>query len=457
MKRPLLFKFLTIGALILLLLIPITLINGVVKERQYYSESVVRDIARSSSYSQTLIGPIVVVPYNKTVRKWFYNDKNERELRESVMSNKLYFLPSQYRVNGDLQTEIRHRGIYSARLYHADLDLTGQYTIPANYGIESSLEDYEFFTPYLTLGLSDIRGIENVPDIQLDQKSYQIEPGTKLRQLGEGVHAVIPSLQSDQQQVLDFFMALKLQGTESFDIVPIGKETQLALQSDWAHPSFSGNFLPVDREITADGFKALWQTSYFSTNYLEEFKQCMQAEQCHPSASKNFGVRLIDPVNLYVKSDRATKYALLFIGLTFAGFFLFEVLKRIQVHPVQYSLVGLSLAIFYLLLLSLSEHISFGWAYLISSISCVSLIGYYVNHVLHSFVRGAVFSVSLSVLYGLLYGLLSAEDHSMLMGSILMFMILAAVMVLTRKVNWYQVKGDVRGERENSEAATLAT
>ena len=197
-------------------------------------------------------------------------------------------------------------------------------------------------------------------------------------------------------------------------------------------------------EVSDSGFNARWQTSFFSTDLEEALKGCLSSNSCEIFSSRHFGVSLVNPVDQYLKSDRAIKYALLFIALTFAGFFLFEVLKCLAVHPVQYGLVGMALAFFYLLLLSLAEHIGFSLAYVISSSACVLLIGFYVSYVLKSFVRGWGFSAGLAALYGLLYGLLGAEDYALLLGTLLLFGLLGVVMVLTRKLDWYSV-GKING------------
>lgn len=439
MKRPLLFKFATIGGLILLLLIPIGMISSSIAERQATHKAVLLDIARSSSYRQTLVGPVLVVPYKKIERIWRINEKKEKYLEESESVGQLYFLPEIYRVNGDLVTETRKRGIYEVRLYHADTNISGNFSLIRDFGISENIQDYQFSAPYVAMGISDIRGIENSLKLNIDNKTIDFEPGSRLEILGDGVHAPLPVLQQDKVNNLSFSFNLLLQGTEQFSIAPIGKETHVELHSDWPHPSFVGDFLPVERNADSTGFSARWLTSYFSTNFAEYFYQCARNSTCDQFKQRNFGVSMIDPVNQYVKSDRAIKYALLFIALTFASFFLFEVLKRLSVHPVQYGLVGLALAFFYLLLLSLSEHIGFALAYIISSIACVTLIGFYVSYVLRSFRRGLGLTCGLALLYSLLYGLLSAEDYALLMGSILLFALLGTFMLLTRKVDWYSI------------------
>jgi inner membrane protein len=388
-----------------------------------------------------LVGPVLVVPYTKIERTWTVNEKSERVVEERRVSGKLQFLPDLFRVNGDITTELRKLGIYAARLYHADTHVDGHFMVPADYGIKNNIADYTFLKPYVAVGISDIRGIKNSLTLQLNSKPYEFEPGSELKILGDGVHAAFPldvlQVGSGQNQKLGFAFKLLLDGTEQLHFSPIGKETHVELHSDWPHPRFIGNFLPVERSVTETGFTARWQTSYFSTNFSEYFYTCVRSNQCDQYQQRQFGVSLIDPVNQYVKSDRAIKYALLFIALTFASFFLFEVLKRLQVHPVQYGLVGLALAFFYLLLLSLAEHIGFASAYALSSIACVVLIGFYVSHVLQSILRGIGFTAGLSFLYALLYGLLSAEDYALLMGSLLLFALLGVFMMLTRKVDWY--------------------
>ncbi|MCR4538805.1 cell envelope integrity protein CreD [Pseudomonas sp. 18.1.10] len=440
MNRSLLFKLGAIALLMLVLLIPLLMINGIIGDRQYTRDAVLEDIARSSSYSQRLTGPVMVVPYRKTVREWKLNEKlNKRYEVTREERGRLYFLPDRFELDGKVQTELRARGIYQARLFHADNRISGRFELPAQWGITEDFADYRFEPAFLAVGISDIRGIENALKLQLGSQPLDFEPGTQVDWLGQGVHVALPVQDSKKPYVVDFAFDLRLQGTEQLQVVPVGKISQVSLASNWPHPSFIGNFLPVQRDVTDTGFTANWQTTFFSTNLEQALQSCLDGQGCKDFTNRSFGVNFIDPVDQYLKSDRAIKYALLFIGLTFAGFFLFEVLKSLAVHPIQYALVGFALAFFYLLLLSLSEHIGFALAYLISASACVLLIGFYVCHVLRSIRHGLGFSAGLAALYGLLYGLLSAEDYALLMGSLLLFGLLGTVMVLTRKLDWYGV------------------
>ncbi len=438
MNRNLMLKLGVLLVLTILLMIPLLLIDGIVDERQGLRNQVLLDIARSSSHSQRLTGPLLVVPYRKTVREWRTHEKTgTRYQEEREERGRLYFLPERFAVDGHLTTELRSRGIYEARLYHADNRVSGAFRLPAQLGIGEDFADYRFDPAFISLGVSDIRGIKNDLRLQLGQHSVAFAPGSNELLLGAGVHAPLPAWDVHAEHAFEFGFDLDLLGSSQLDIVPVGRETQVRLSADWPHPSFVGNFLPSERELGKDGFNARWQTSFFATNMQEVLAACEGGRECYGLANSGFGVSLVDPVDQYLKTDRAIKYALLFIGLTFAAFFLFEVLKRLSIHPVQYALVGLSMAMFYLLLVSLAEHIGFALAYGLSSTACVLLIGFYLAVVLRSSLRGAAFSVGLASLYGLLYGLLSAEDYALLMGSLLVFALLACVMLLTRRLDWY--------------------
>jgi inner membrane protein len=440
MNRSLGIKLGAIGLLIILLLIPLFMIDGLISERKATRNGVLTNIAQSSSYRQQITGPILVVPYRQKIREWKTAEKTGvRYQEEHVVTSRLYVLPESFNLNGEINTELRARGIYQARLFKSDNQISGHFEVPANYGITEDLADYQFDEPFLAVGISDIRGISNALKLELNGQKLDFEPGFGDDMLANGVHAPLGKVDSSKTQQLTFAFNLKLQGTSSYSVVPIGRDTQVQLHSDWPHPSFFGQLLPSEREISAEGFNANWQTSFFATNMEQVLRECVNDTNCTRFDARSFGVSFVDPVDQYLKTDRAIKYALLFIGLTFAGFFLMEVLKRLAVHPVQYGLVGLALALFYLLLLSLSEHLDFELAYGISAAACVALVGFYVCHVLHSWLRGAGFTLGLAGLYGVLYVLLSAEDYALLMGSLLVFGLLACVMLLTRKLDWYGV------------------
>jgi inner membrane protein len=442
MNRALFFRCAAIFLVIVLLLIPLVRIGGLIRERQAARDTVVQDIARSAAGPQTLTGPLLVVPYTRTVQETQLDSARLPVTVTREVEGELRLLPALVDLDGKLATDERQRGIYRARVFEAAARLKGRFDVPAHFGIaQAELAGYRFGQPRLVIGISDIRGIGNALSLQANGESIAFVPGTGLRMLGAGVQAPLPLQDSATAQPLQFQVDLSLLGTSDFQFTPVGRETHVMLASDWPHPSFVGQFLPREREITRNGFSADWRTSFFATNLEEALLRCpAQAdpahEECRDFNGRHFGVSFVDPVDQYLKSERAVKYGFLFILLTFAGFFLLEVLRRFSVHPVQYGLVGLALALFFLLLLSFSEHIGFAAAYAVSAAACVGLIAYYVSHVLDSRAHGAGFGAALAVLYALLYAILGSEDYALLTGSMLVFGLLALVMVLTRRVNW---------------------
>ena len=253
MNRSLAIKLGAIGLLILLLLIPLLMIGGVISDRQQLRDGVLDDIARSSSDSQQLSGPLLVVPYRKTVRIWKLNaTTNERYQEASEESGRLYFLPERFELNGNVSTELRARGIYEARLFHAENRISGHFTLPERLGIKQDFADYQFEQPYLAVGISDIRGIENALQLELGTQRLDFVPGSQVGWLGEGVHVTLPALDASKVTELPFAFDLRLQGTGQLQMTPVGKTSQVKLAANWPHPSFIGNYLPAQREITAD-------------------------------------------------------------------------------------------------------------------------------------------------------------------------------------------------------------
>ncbi|MEO6104454.1 MAG: cell envelope integrity protein CreD, partial [Pseudoxanthomonas sp.] len=275
-----------------------------------------------------------------------------------------------------------------------------------------------------------------------------------------GVHAPLPIHAGQVLPASSIDAHFRLAGTESLGVAPIADSNRITLGSAWPHPLFGGRFLPNQREIRAEGFSANWEISSLATaaqaqlgkgkglltsrDDLSEYVDSATADVVGSSAIDSIEVSLVDPVDIYTQVDRASKYGILFVVLTFVGFALFELIKRLPIHPLQYLLVGLALAIFFLLLLSLSEHIDFLKAYLVSALACIGLQFVYLSGVLKSWLRASGFAVMLTSLYGVLYGLLISEDNALLMGSLLLFGILAAIMWITRKVDWYELGSSLR-------------
>ncbi|MFC4160579.1 cell envelope integrity protein CreD [Chitinimonas lacunae] len=436
MGKSVIWKLVAVGVLALLLLIPLAMVGGVVDQRGMQREQAVRNVAEGAAGEQVLAGPVLVLPYRQleTVKD------REGGVREEWRRRHTAILPSKLAAGGTLSTFTRQLGIYPVRLYGAEVKLTGLFEIPSRDSLVQGVQSgqIEWGQPYLAIGIRDVRGIKTSPVLQWGSATSPFMPGTNFKPLGGGIRAMLP--QSDgAAQTVPFSFRLSLDGMESFKLLPVGRDTEMSLNSPWPHPNFIGGFLPEERRMSDAGFSARWRTSWFASNMRERFDQCLAGE-CNEFNATQLGVKLIDPIDAYAQTDRAVKYGFLFVFLTFCTFFLTEVLKRVAIHPVQYGLVGLSLALFFLLLLSLSEHFPFVYAYLVAAAACVLQNGIYARYALGSLMRGLAFAGQLAVLYGLLFALLCSEDHALLLGSLLLFGVLTAVMMLTRKLDWYRLE-----------------
>ncbi|MDK2122438.1 cell envelope integrity protein CreD [Parachitinimonas caeni] len=452
MQKALVLKMLAIGVLALILLVPLSLVSGLVSERMAYRESAQQSLSLGEGGSQTVSGPVLVLPYRE---KRTVVDRNSNAEREEWIDKAHYLLPEKLSIGGPLNPEQRKRGIYRFLGYKADIALAGSYTVPNLASLARGAE-LEWGTPYLSLGIRDIRGIQQSPVLQWAGQSYAFMPGTRMRQFGSGIHAPLPALDPAGGN-LAFQFNLLLNGMGSIEILPLGRDTEVALRSSWPHPSYYGAYLPDSSSPppSADGFAARWRTSWFSTNARERFDECLEGH-CEKLEEARFGVKLIEPVDVYLKTDRAVKYGFLFVFLTFGAFFLTEVLRRVAVHPVQYGLVGMSLALFFLLLLSLAEHMPFVLAYLVAASACVLQNSLYVRHVLRHRWGGVGFGALLTALYGMLYSLLQSEDQALLMGALLLFGLLTLVMVLTRHLDWYRINTDSGNEASSRDGLNEA-
>ncbi|WP_426101583.1 cell envelope integrity protein CreD [Massilia sp. TSP1-1-2] len=449
MQRTLLFKILAIMALTLLICIPLAMINLTITERAQFREQAVASIAADSVREQTITGPILVIRYTDEfdeVIKTPDGDKIKTEVvARSVERTHLVF-PNELGVDSSIKTDRRYRGIHQVLVYSGQHTIAGDFVLPLMNELPraSAKSVVRLDQASIALGIGDVRGIRNIPKIDWAGEVVEFEQGTGLTSVASGLHANLPALALAAPARVKFSFALGLDGIERQHFVPLGKSNKFTVKSDWPHPQFSGDFLPSPRERTINdsGFSATWNISSLSTmaqKQLRAAEDTVMAPDAPRKATDKFSIGFIEPVNVYSLAERATKYGLLFVALTFAAFFVFEIMKQLPIHPVQYLLVGLALVLFFLLLVSLSEHIAFAWAYLAASVGCIVLIGFYLSFVLHNWYRGMGFGVALTLLYGALYGLLISENNALVLGSLLLFTVLAAVMVATRKVDWYQV------------------
>jgi inner membrane protein len=447
MNKSLLLKVIGMLSLITLMSIAVGYINGIIVERQHYQEQVKRQIAKSAAGTQTLVGPILAVPYTEEYVDYVddFTDKLVKVQKKVTITNHktAYFLPENIKLTGAFAHEYKKLGIYQALMYQLGGNIQGDFRLPANLNIRPMHKNgvITFKPAYLSIGMSDTRGITGKPILNVGNQSYQWMQGSQIKSLDKGIHAKLGNIHSETAQVIPFSFTFNLQGMEDFHFTPIASTNTVSLKSSWQHPHFNGSFLPVSKAIGSNGFSANWAVSALSSSNQTTLLSNLESNESNTrhDALESLLISFVDPINVYSQADRATKYGLLFIGLTFVGFFLFEILKQLRIHPAQYTLVGLAMAMFYLLLVSFAEMIGFSYAYLTASAACVLLLGYYLSFVLKSKAHGFTFAAFLTALYGALYGILASEDNALIMGSVLMFGLLTIAMVMTRKIDWYTV------------------
>lgn len=439
-------KVLGIAFLILLLLIPVAMTREVVNDRMAFSDSARRDIMHSWGQPQIIGGPVLVVPY-RVERKVYYEDSTEE-------SGELYLLPTELAVAAELVPEVRSRGIHEVPVYTANNVIRGAFAAPDVSGLGLDNARFDWDRAYFALSVSDAKSVRNSPGIRLGDASSAFEAGG--RQIpGFPPQIVAPAgelLAGDtRQSSFEFSIEIDLSGTEKLQYLPLADATSVSLRSTWPSPSFIGGHLPETRQVTDAGFTADWRVSSLGRELPSRWTSVDYVYQ-HADAS-SFGVSLFVPIGIYQLTDRATKYAVLFIGLTFVGYFLFEVISRLRLHPLQYLLVGFANTLFYLMLLSFAEHIGFGGAYLVSAIGSTGLIVGYSSSILGGRRRASLIAAILVCLYTFLYLTLIAQDFALLAGTLGLWISLGLVMYLTRRIDWHRWGGDSDNDSDQGESS----
>ncbi|QHI68945.1 cell envelope integrity protein CreD [Tichowtungia aerotolerans] len=439
MQDRMFFKLLILGGVSILMLVALKSIGGVTHERKERQLEVEKDIASSYAGPQLVVGPFVVIDYQETWLERQYNDeKNLWYDQECSAPRSALFYPETLFYDGNLAVQERYRGIFKANVFRSTGQQSGVISFPDQKILHTQEKSIvEPTAARVCMLISDPRGIASVSDLKWGEQALKVEAGSRFRDL-KGIRAEINDVSSLWNQEFNLALDLDLNGTGQIRFVPLGSTNRYKLASAWPHPSFIGDFLATNRSVSDTGFSAEWNVNELACSARQE----LSAGQF--SKLQAFGVALIDPVNPYPMTDRALKYGFLFIFITFAAFFLFELIRCLKIHPIQYGFVGLAQALFFLLLLSLSEHIGFGVAYLVGTLATVGLISVYLCSVLKGLGRGLLFGGILSVLYAVLYGLLQSEDHALVAGTVLLFSLLALIMLLTRKVDWYNLDGSAK-------------
>jgi len=418
------FKAMVITVLTLLMLIPGSMIQNLISERQYRSEETIEKINEKWGTRQRLCGPVLSIPYTTTIT----SEKGSVTNYDHVY----HLTPEKLQITAKLSPEERHYGIYKAILYKSKISIEGSFANVDKLEVASSTFHWE--KAYISLGISDLGGVVNDVEILFGGKPYKTNAGNNSQLNTKSLIAEIKdssAFRSDKP--IAFSCNMDLNGSQEMEFIPIAKTTKVELSGNWVSPGFVGNFSP-DYTINDTGFSATWNILHFNRDIPESWID-RQEISLHESS---FGVNLVNTVDHYQQNMRSAKYALMFIALTFVVFFFVELLTKKRIHPIQYLLVGVGLILFYSLLLSLSEQISFGIAYLVATLVTIGLIVVYAYSIFKNKTQTILLGLMLSGLYAFLYIVLQLEDYSLLIGSIGLFVVLGIIMFVSRKINWYK-------------------
>jgi inner membrane protein len=444
-------KLFSIGFLILILLIPAAWIEDLIYERQNRADAVIDEVADKWSGSQKISGPILVIPFIHD--EIIDRGKEGKEIRQTI--EKAFFLPDNLEITGDVSPEILHRGIFDAVVYQSSLKINASFAKPDFKSLQIPEHDVQWKDAYMVFGISDLRGISDNPAFLSGGNALTAEPSNNIGVTTRKDHGEtateytydkpLPAPTLSSNGILtklnwegaesfngDLNAMLNLKGSRRLDFVPAGKTTTVNLTGKWANPSFDGEFLPANREITDSSFAATWKVLHFNRPFSQQWRESNQE-----LSGADFGVKLLIPVDQYQKSIRTSKYGVLIILLTFMALFLVEITQKIRIHPFQYILIGAALIIYYTLLLSFSEHIGYNPAYIVASLATVILISLY-STTFFAKKLALLFSILLVIFYAFIYIIILQQDFSLLLGSIGLFFIIGTLMYFSRKVKWYR-------------------
>ncbi|OGF27158.1 hypothetical protein A2331_00185 [Candidatus Falkowbacteria bacterium RIFOXYB2_FULL_34_18] len=447
-KSSLSLKLFVVGFLVFILMIPTAMIAILVNERENRQSDAILEVSEKWGRKQMITGPILTVPYKKIYESMVDGNKKRDEVIRYA-----HFLPESLMVNGEILPETRQRGIYEVVVYNADLNINGEFNVPDFSKWEINPEMVMYDKAFLSLGIPDLRGVKENISLKWNNDELSFIPGIETNDiLSSGVSAGVYIDPNDKIKY-KYELNLVLNGSRDLEFVPIGRTTEVRLASTWTDPSFQGSFLPNKYNLNENGFSADWKIleinrnfpqSFLGTMTLDEgtntaFNKYEEAIQVGGVQSSSFGVRLLVVADEYQKTVRALKYAIMILSLTFLILFFFEAINKKRVHALQYILIGLALSLFYVLLLSIAEHLGFDLAYWISVVATLGLIMFYSKSVFAAWRPAMIESLILFFIYSFIFVILQLKDYALLVGSVGLFVILAVVMYVSRKIDWYNL------------------
>lgn len=432
-------RLVVIGVLIGVLHVPLLFVWNTLDERQDLRDEAVAEIGRSWGEAQTLLGPVLAVPYTLVARVARQNAAGERALTEELREVKAtaYFLPTQFVADGALDVSERHRGIFRTPVYATTLTLAGEFRPTARIpGLERA--SFDWAGARVLLGVSDLHGLRSAPVWNQGAADVPFAPAAPREGGWGGMEAGVALEGAEAPARLPFRITLALQGSRRIAFVPVGESNEVTLRGAWPDPSFDGAHLPAERTVAPEGFSARWVTTHFGRAFPSAWAEIPGREtlEARTLAATALGVTLATPIDTYRMVERALKYALLVLVLVFAVYFLFEVTSPVRVHPLQYLMVGGALVLFYLGFLALAEFVPVAAAYFSAAAASTLLIGGYSRCVLQAGTRSLLVSGGLAATYGYVYFMLQLQDYALLAGTAALFALLGAAMWATRRLDW---------------------
>lgn len=441
LKYNIYFKIATIFFIGMLLLIPTSMIESLIYERQTTQQEAIHEVSSKWANEQTISGPFISIPFYKYIKEFSKKDSIEKIVQ---VKEYLHILPTELKINGKISPELRNRGIYEIVVYNSKINISGKFNALQLSEFDIPEKDIQFDKAQLSVGIDDLRGIEKSVLLDWNGQKFSFNPGVVSTDIiASGINAPI-ALRVKDSTAHNFSFNLDLKGSQLLYFTPVGKTTDITVASPWKNPSFNGAFLPDSRTISENGFTANWNVLHLNRNYPQ-----MWIGSQYSIKESSFGIDLLLPVDNYQKSFRSIRYAILFIGFTFLTFFFIEVLNKVFIHPMQYILVGIALIVFYTLLLAISEHLAFNLAFIIAAIATLLLITGYVKAILKSNTLTYLLSSILFLLYSFIFVIIQLQDFALLIGSIGVFIILGLVMYFSRKIDWYNLNLKEIDKKEN--------
>jgi inner membrane protein len=429
------FRAVVVGILVLLLLIPMSMVQDLIYERQGRKGEVESEVGMTWGSAQTITGPVIDVPYEVPVQVPAADGTGRMETRTEI--HYVHILPEELTVDLGLDPSNKHRGIYEVAVYSGHMKLQGAFAPISAARLRTNYR-LKWDEATITLGVSDLRSIKEQVRMQIGGRTVDFEPGSPSTEVvSTGLSALFPLDSALQNTPLDYELDLRVNGSMSFSMVPVGKRTVLQCTSSWPDPSFNGAFLPDTSNVGPQGFQARWTVLHLNRPYPQEFIGDRSMEVMESA----FGVALLQPVDEYQKNMRAAKYGVMLIVLVFLVFFFVEVLRKLRIHPIQYLLVGFALCMFYTLLIALSEHIGFGKAYIVSALAVIGLTVFYAASVFREGNATRLLGLVMVLVFGFMFSLIHQQDYALLFGSIGLFIVLALVMWVSRRIDWNGTKG----------------